>query len=92
MATVENLKYLVRWCLFCKHRHKHFTEPLSSASFSPGTHFQRVIPETGPAAQNPANVKRIVFCTGKVYYEINRERKARGMEDSVAIVRIEQVW
>ncbi|XP_048098662.1 2-oxoglutarate dehydrogenase, mitochondrial isoform X2 [Alosa alosa] len=57
----------------------------------PGTHFQRLIPEAGPAAQNPADVKRIVFCTGKVYYELNRERKARGMENTVAIVRIEQL-
>uniref|UniRef100_A0A673LW10 2-oxoglutarate dehydrogenase complex component E1 n=1 Tax=Sinocyclocheilus rhinocerous TaxID=307959 RepID=A0A673LW10_9TELE len=57
----------------------------------PGTHFQRVIPDDGPATQNPSEVKRIVFCTGKVYYELARERKARNMEDSVAITRIEQL-
>ncbi|XP_064209489.1 2-oxoglutarate dehydrogenase complex component E1 isoform X1 [Anguilla rostrata] len=56
-----------------------------------GTHFQRMIPEQGPAAQNAAGVKRIVFCTGKVYYELIRERKAKGMEDTVAIARIEQL-
>ncbi len=58
---------------------------------SPGTHFQRVIPDDGPLTQNPSEVKRIVFCTGKVYYELTRERKTRNMEDSVAITRIEQV-
>lgn len=41
--------------------------------------------------QNPAGVKRIVFCTGKVYYELTKERKAHGMEDMVAIARMEQV-
>uniref|UniRef100_A0A672RFK4 2-oxoglutarate dehydrogenase complex component E1 n=1 Tax=Sinocyclocheilus grahami TaxID=75366 RepID=A0A672RFK4_SINGR len=57
----------------------------------PGTHFQRVIPDDGPATQNPSEVKRIVFCTVKVYYELARERKARNVEDSVAITRIEQL-
>nr|KAF6319931.1 oxoglutarate dehydrogenase [Myotis myotis] len=57
----------------------------------PGTHFQRVIPEDGPAAQNPENVKRLLFCTGKVYYDLTRERKARDMVEQVAITRIEQL-
>lgn len=57
----------------------------------PGTHFQRVIPEDGPAAQNPGNVKRLLFCTGKVYYDLTRERKARDMVEQVAITRIEQL-
>ncbi|XP_025778855.1 2-oxoglutarate dehydrogenase, mitochondrial [Puma concolor] len=56
-----------------------------------GTHFQRVIPEDGLAAQNPANVRRLLFCTGKVYYDLTRERKARGMAEQVAITRIEQL-
>lgn len=50
-----------------------------------------MIPEDGPAAQNPNNVKRLLFCTGKVYYDLTRERKARGMAEQVAITRIEQV-
>lgn len=57
----------------------------------PGTHFQRVIPENGPAAQNPDKVKRLLFCTGKVYYDLTRERKARDMAEEVAITRIEQL-
>lgn len=58
---------------------------------SSGTHFQRVIPDDGLPAQNPSEVKRVVFCTGKIYYELTRERKLRNMENSVAITRIEQV-
>ncbi|KAJ8339500.1 hypothetical protein SKAU_G00362860 [Synaphobranchus kaupii] len=56
-----------------------------------GSHFQRLIPERGPAAQCSGMVKRIIFCTGKVYYELTRERKARSMEDTIAIARIEQL-
>uniref|UniRef100_A0A8D2LJ64 2-oxoglutarate dehydrogenase complex component E1 n=1 Tax=Varanus komodoensis TaxID=61221 RepID=A0A8D2LJ64_VARKO len=68
--------------------------PEARSSFDemlPGTHFQRVIPESGQAAQNPGGVKRILFCTGKVYYELIRERKAREMEADVAITRVEQL-
>ncbi|KAJ6658656.1 hypothetical protein lerEdw1_019816 [Lerista edwardsae] len=68
--------------------------PEARSSFDemlPGTHFQRVIPESGPAAQNPEGVKRVLFCTGKVYYDLTRERKARQMEADVAITRVEQL-
>ncbi|XP_062310807.1 oxoglutarate (alpha-ketoglutarate) dehydrogenase a (lipoamide) isoform X2 [Osmerus eperlanus] len=57
----------------------------------PGTQFLRLIPEEGTASQNPEGVKRIVFCTGKVYYELTKERKTHGMEDTVAIARVEQL-
>lgn len=57
----------------------------------PGTHFLRIIPDDGPAAQSPERVKRVLFCTGKVYYDLMRERKARQMEADVAITRVEQV-
>lgn len=43
------------------------------------------------AAENPEEVKRLIFCTGKVYYELTKERKNRGMEGTVAIARMEQV-
>uniref|UniRef100_A0A4W4FKL2 2-oxoglutarate dehydrogenase complex component E1 n=1 Tax=Electrophorus electricus TaxID=8005 RepID=A0A4W4FKL2_ELEEL len=68
--------------------------PEAKSSFDlmlPGTHFQRVILEDGPAAQNPSDVKRLIFCTGKVYYELTRERKARELENTVAVARIEQL-
>lgn len=58
---------------------------------SAGTNFLRVIPDGGPAAQSPQNVRRVLFCTGKVYYDLTRERKARNMEADVAITRVEQV-
>ncbi|KAJ8286387.1 hypothetical protein GJAV_G00038710 [Gymnothorax javanicus] len=57
----------------------------------PGSQFQRLIGEQGSAAQSPERIKRLVFCTGKVFYELTRERNARGVEDTVAIARIEQL-
>ncbi len=50
--------------------------------------FQRVIGDTTVA---PADVKRILLCTGKVYYDLEKARKERGRND-VAIVRLEQMY
>lgn len=60
-------------------------------SVNAGTNFKRLIPDEGPAAAAPERVKRVVFCTGKIYYELIRERKNRDIDDTVAVVRIEQV-
>lgn len=63
----------------------------SLSLFPAGTHFKRIIPDDGPAAASPEKVKRVIFCAGKIYYELTRERKNRGMDEDVAVVRIEQV-
>lgn len=55
------------------------------------TQFLRIIPEEGVAAQNPNGVKRVVFCSGKVYYDLKKSRGERSMDDKVAIARMEQV-
>uniref|UniRef100_A0A672ZMT2 2-oxoglutarate dehydrogenase complex component E1 n=1 Tax=Sphaeramia orbicularis TaxID=375764 RepID=A0A672ZMT2_9TELE len=68
--------------------------PEAKSSFDdmlPGTHFKRVIPDDGPAAASPEKVKRVIFCSGKVYYELTRERKNRGLDSEVAVIRIEQL-
>jgi 2-oxoglutarate dehydrogenase E1 component len=39
----------------------------------------------------PKDVKRVVFCSGKVYYELLEERRKREQKD-VAIVRVEQLY
>jgi 2-oxoglutarate dehydrogenase E1 component len=51
--------------------------------------FQVIVPEVEKLA--PKKVKRVVFCAGKVYYDIAAERAKRGVDD-VAIVRIEQLY
>lgn len=84
----EKSKYVAASALSCSKGSRTQTSVLRSVA---GTHFQRVIPDSGPAAQNPEGVKRVLFCTGKVYYDLTRERKARQMEADVAITRVEQV-
>ena len=39
----------------------------------------------------PADIKRVVFCTGKIYYELLEEKRSKGL-DSTAIVRLEQIF
>lgn len=59
----------------------------SYAEFLPGTHFQSVLPDT---TANPKQVKKIIFCSGKHYYNLNNERIAKKYED-VAIIRVESL-
>ena len=69
-------------------RHKLCVSNLSE--FTGDNHFRRVIGETGELVQND-KVRRIVLCTGKVYYDLLAERTARGIKD-VALVRVEQLY
>jgi len=58
--------------------------------FLVGSTFKRVIPEID-ALKDDAEVKRIVLCSGKVYYDLLQKRREAGIDD-VAIVRIEQIY
>merc|ERR1711981_337739 len=40
---------------------------------------------------HPENIRRIIFCSGKVFHDIDAEREARGLQEKVAIVRLEQI-
>jgi 2-oxoglutarate dehydrogenase E1 component len=57
--------------------------------FTSGT-FQPVIPDTSTEL-DPAAVKRVLLCTGKVYYDLVQARADRGITDT-AIVRVEQLY
>ncbi|QCD58207.1 multifunctional oxoglutarate decarboxylase/oxoglutarate dehydrogenase thiamine pyrophosphate-binding subunit/dihydrolipoyllysine-residue succinyltransferase subunit [Streptomyces hawaiiensis] len=50
--------------------------------------FQPVI---GDASVDPAAVRKVVFCAGKVYYDLEAERQKRGVTDT-AIIRIERLY
>lgn len=70
-------------------RNKDATSPLSE--FTKGT-FQTVIPEQNDdVVKNAAKVKRIVACSGKVYYDLVKKRDEKGGND-VAIIRVEQLY
>ncbi|CAF4673023.1 unnamed protein product, partial [Rotaria sp. Silwood1] len=55
------------------------------------TSFKRVYPEAGVASENPAEVKKILFCSGKTYYDLVDERRKNKLDSQIAIVRIEQL-
>lgn len=55
--------------------------------FLPGTTFKTVIPDE---IAKEKHVKRVIFCTGKHFYNLNEERLKR-RDDSVAIIRVESL-
>ncbi|MGI9266342.1 MAG: 2-oxoglutarate dehydrogenase E1 component [Akkermansiaceae bacterium] len=58
--------------------------------FLDDTSFQEVLPDNY-GFEKPENVSRVVFCSGKVYYDIIAYREENGIKN-VAIVRIEQLY
>lgn len=56
-----------------------------------GNSFKRIYPEEGVASENPADVKKIIFCSGKTYYDLYKTRKDGKLDPQIAIVRIEQL-
>lgn len=58
-------------------------DELATGSFRP------LIGEVDPI--DPNNVRRIIFCSGKVYYELVESRRAEKL-DRIAIVRIEELY
>ncbi|MGJ8724158.1 MAG: 2-oxoglutarate dehydrogenase E1 component [Roseibacillus sp.] len=60
------------------------------ADLSGETSFQEVIGDA-EMEQKPEEVERVIFCSGKVYYDLIEYRKANSI-DNAAIVRVEQVY
>jgi 2-oxoglutarate dehydrogenase E1 component len=56
----------------------------------PGSSFRQIIPEIGPIAADDA-VRRVVLCSGKVYFDLIKARAASG-DNRVALIRIEQLY
>ncbi len=70
-------------------RAKDAAAPLSE--FTKGS-FQTVIPESNDDVIKKADkVKRLVACSGKVYYDLARRREEKG-DDDVALIRVEQLY
>ncbi|WP_454721567.1 MULTISPECIES: 2-oxoglutarate dehydrogenase E1 component [Cupriavidus] len=67
-------------------RNKDAVSPLSDLAKG---HFETVIPDHEEL--NASKVKRIVMCSGKVYYDLVNARKERGASDT-AIIRLEQLY
>ncbi len=67
-------------------RNKDATSPLSE--FTSGG-FKTIIPETKTLKND--KVKRVLVCSGKVYYDLVKKREENGADD-VAILRAEQLY
>jgi 2-oxoglutarate dehydrogenase E1 component len=61
---------------------------VSSLADCGGGIFQRVLPDAGT---QPAKVRRILLCSGKIYHELLLQREAL-QRDDVALLRIEQLY
>lgn len=69
-------------------RHKLAVSSLED--LSTGT-FQPIIPETDHLSDIKENIKRVVFCSGKIYYELLTKRREENRQD-VVLLRIEQLY
>jgi len=67
-------------------RHPECTSSL--AEFTEGA-FREVIGDT--SISNPSKVKRLLLCSGKIYYELEAARREAG-NDALSIIRIEQLY
>jgi 2-oxoglutarate dehydrogenase E1 component len=77
-------------------RHKRATSTL--AELGPETTFHRVLwddaqlhPNGGIKLAADGMIRRVVLCSGKVYYDLFEEREKRGLHD-VYLLRLEQLF
>jgi 2-oxoglutarate dehydrogenase E1 component len=67
-------------------RNKDAASPISE--FTKGG-FQTIIPDSSDISGE--KVKRVVICSGKVYYDLAKKREEKGHDDT-AILRLEQLY
>lgn len=73
-------------------RHKKCVSNIES--FTDGSSFHRVLYDDGEWAKTinaPNKIKRLVLCSGKVYFDLLEERDKRGIKD-IYLMRVEQLY
>ncbi|MCA0372079.1 MAG: 2-oxoglutarate dehydrogenase E1 component [Proteobacteria bacterium] len=77
-------------------RHKRCISTL--AEFGPGSSFHRVLWDdaeykkgSSVALKSDKDIKRVIMCSGKVYYDLFEAREVRGRDD-IQILRVEQLY
>ncbi len=68
-------------------RHKRCVSRL--ADMGPGTSFHRVLYEDAMPAPDK-DIRRVLLCSGKVFYDLEAERDKRGIKD-ITMLRLEQL-
>lgn len=67
-------------------RSKYATSTLED--FEEGTYFLKVIPDALPPS---LDIKRVILCSGKVYYDLLDKRESEDIKD-IALIRLEQFY
>jgi len=77
-------------------RHKRAVS--SMVEMGPGTSFHRLLwddaemrPGYSVKLKADKDIRRVVFCSGKVYYDLFEDREKRGVDD-VQLIRVEQLY
>jgi 2-oxoglutarate dehydrogenase E1 component len=61
------------------------------AEMGPRTKFETVLSDPFPHP-NPEAVERVLLCSGKIFYELDRARHDNSVVERVAVVRVEQLY
>jgi len=97
-TTPANHFHLLRWQALSPHHRplivftpksllRHRAAVSTADEFTTGT-FQPVIDD---ASADPAKIRRVLFCSGKVYYDLAAGKKAKNADDT-AVVRVERLY
>ena len=76
---------------------RHKLAVSKAEDFTTGSSFHRVLWDNAEASTSAhklkpdAKIKRVVMCSGKVYYDLLEERNARGLDD-IYLMRFEQFY
>lgn len=71
---------------------RHKLAVSSFQDISTGSRFRRTYPELYPdEVVSDDEIRRLILCSGKIYYELLEARRAEASKSDVAIVRIEQI-
>ena len=70
-------------------RHKRAVSRLDE--MAPGTSFHRVLWDDAKDLVPDDKMRRVVLCSGKVYYDLYEEREKRGIDD-IYLLRVEQLY
>ena len=57
--------------------------------FETGLRFKRVLEDPATDLVSDDQIKKVLYCSGQIYYDLEQERTKRGIKD-IAIVRVEQ--